>query len=98
MPAPGHPVDKRTTIPQATAKGATMAITLTALAIFTAGAIAGGYLLIIIGIRNEERRRSMLHRRAPGPSSRAARPVTGLWARQQIDSGLAPGSREDQKV
>jgi hypothetical protein len=98
MPAPRHPVDKRTTIPQATAKGATMTIALIALAIFTAGGIAGGYLLIIIGIRNEERQRSMLSRWAPDPSSRAARPVTGLWARQQTDSGLAPEPREDLKV
>jgi uncharacterized membrane protein len=75
-----------------------MAIVLIALAIFVAGGIAGGYVLIIIGIRNEDRRRTMLYRRAPDRSSRAARPVTGLWARQQIDSDPRPDYREDLRV
>lgn len=59
-----------------------MAIVLIALATFLAGGIAGGYILIIIGIRNEDRRRTMLYRWAPGHSSRAARLVTDLWAPQ----------------
>jgi hypothetical protein len=74
-----------------------MAIVLIALAIFIAGGIAGGYVLIIIGIRNEDRRHTMLYRWAPDHSSRAARSVTDLWARQQIDSG-PPGYREDLRV
>lgn len=72
-----------------------MAIVLIGLVIFIAGGIAGGYLLIILGIRREERRCSMLHRQAPGLSSRAARPVTGLWARQQVDAEVVPERRED---
>ena len=40
----------------------------------------------------------MLHRWAPDHSSRAARPVTGLWARQQIDTAPAPDRREDLYV
>ncbi len=75
-----------------------MAIVLIALAIFTAGAIAGGYLLIIIGIRNEDRRRTMLYRWAPDRSSRAARWVTDLWARQQVDAEPARDHREDLLV
>jgi hypothetical protein len=74
-----------------------MAIVLTALVIFVAGVIAGGYVLVIIGIRKEDRRRTMLYRWAPDPSTRAARPVTGLWARQQIDSD-PPAYREDLPV
>ena len=74
-----------------------MAIVLIALAIFVAGGIAGGYVLIIIGIRNEDRRRSLLYRWAPDHSSRAARSITGLWARQQIDSD-PPDYREDLRV
>jgi len=75
-----------------------MAILLIALAIFVAGGIAGGYLLVIIGIRNEDRRRTMLHRRAPDQSSQAARSITGLWARQQIDSDPPSDYREDLRV
>jgi hypothetical protein len=74
-----------------------MAIVLTALVIFVAGVIAGGYVLVIIGIRKEDRRRTMLYRWAPDPSTRAARPVTGLWARQQIDSD-PPDYRENLPV
>ena len=73
-----------------------MAIVLIGLVIFIAGGIAGGYLLIILGIRREERRRSMLHRQAPGLISGAARPITGLWARRQVDADLVPERREDQ--
>jgi hypothetical protein len=72
-----------------------MAIALIGLFIFIAGGIAGGYLLIILGIRREERRRSMLHRQAPGLSSLAARPITGLWARQQVDAHPISERRED---
>jgi hypothetical protein len=75
-----------------------MAIVLTALIIFVAGVVAGGYLLVIIGIHKEERRRTFLHRWAPGRSSQAARPVTGLWARRQIDADPAPDRREDMLV
>jgi hypothetical protein len=75
-----------------------MAIVLIALAIFVAGSIAGGYLLVILGIRNEDRRRTMLYRWAPDHSSRAARSVTGLWARQQIDADPPAGPREDLYV
>jgi hypothetical protein len=72
-----------------------MAIALIGLFIFIAGGIAGGYLLIILGIRREDRRRSMLHRQAPGLSSLAARPFTGLWARQQVDADPISERRED---
>lgn len=75
-----------------------MAIVLIALAIFIAGGIAGGYLLVIIGIRNEDRRRTMLYRWAPDPRSRAARSVTGLWARQQTDSDPPPDPRYELRV
>jgi hypothetical protein len=75
-----------------------MAIVLIGLVIFIAGGIAGGYLLIIFGIRREERRRSMLHRQAPGLSSLAARPITGLWARRQVDADPVRERREDQYV
>jgi hypothetical protein len=75
-----------------------MAIVLIGLVIFIAGGIAGGYLLIILGIRREERRHSMLHRQAPGLISGAARPVTGLWARRQIDADPVPQRREDLYV
>jgi hypothetical protein len=75
-----------------------MAIVLIGLVIFIAGGIAGGYLLVILGIRREDRRRSMLHRQAPGLSSRAARPITGLWARQQVDAEPIPQRREDLYV
>ena len=75
-----------------------MATVLIGLVIFIAGGIAGGYLLIILGIRREERRHSMLHRQAPGLSSRAARPITGLWARRQVDPDLVPQRREDMYV
>ena len=74
-----------------------MAIVLIGLVIFIAGGIAGGYVLIIIGIRNEDRRRTILYRWAPDHSSRAARSWTGLWARQQIDAD-PPKYREDQRV
>ena len=72
-----------------------MAIVLIALVIFVAGVVAGGYALVIIGIHKEERRRTLLHRWAPGRSSQGARPVTGLWARRQIDADPAPNRRED---
>lgn len=75
-----------------------MAIASIALVIFAAGLVAGGYLLVIIGIHKEERRRTLLHRSAPDRSSQAARPVTGLWARQQIDADLAHDRREDLYV
>jgi hypothetical protein len=75
-----------------------MAIVLTALVIFVAGVVAGGYVLVVIGIRREERRRTMLYRWAPGHSSRGARPVTGLWARQQTDGEPVPDRREDLPV
>jgi hypothetical protein len=75
-----------------------MADALIALVIFATGVIAGGYLLVIIGIRHEERRQTMLYRWAPNHLSRAARPVTGLWARQQVDSDPAPDRREDLYV
>jgi hypothetical protein len=75
-----------------------MAIALIGLVIFIAGSVAGGYLLIILGIRQEERRRSMLHRQAPGLASQAARPFTRLWARQQVDADPVPERREDLYV
>lgn len=75
-----------------------MAIVLIAVVIFTAGAVTGGYLLIVLGIRKEERRKTMLYRLPPGVSSRAARPITGLWARQQIDTGQSARHREDLYV
>jgi hypothetical protein len=75
-----------------------MAIVLIGLVIFISGGIAGGYLLIILGIRREERRHSMLHRQAPGLISGAARPVTGLWVRRQLDADLVPERREDLLV
>jgi hypothetical protein len=75
-----------------------MAIVLIALAVFVAGGSAGGYLLVIIGIRNEDRRRTMVYRWAPDYSSRGARPVTGLWARRQIYCGPSPDYREDLRV
>jgi len=75
-----------------------MAIALIAVVIFIAGAVAGGYLLIILGIRQEERRQTMLHRLPPDASSRAARPITGLWARRQIDTEESDRHREDLYV
>ncbi len=75
-----------------------MAIALIALVIFAAGVVAGGYLLVVIGIHREERRQTMLYRWAPNHISRAARPVTGLWARQQIDSDPSDDRREDMYV
>ncbi len=55
-----------------------MAIVLIALAIFVAGGIAGGYVLITIGIRNEDLvAEPALPRRAPDHNSRAARSITG---------------------
>ena len=81
MPAPGA----RSTAdpdPAGHGSGGTMAIVLITLAIFTAGAIAGGYLLIIIGIRNEERRRSMLYRWAPDPEQPGRAPGGAVAARR----------------
>ena len=75
-----------------------MAFVLIGLVIFIAGGIVGGYLLIILGIRREERRRSMLHRQAHGLISGATRPVTGLWARRQVDVDVVPERGEDQYV
>jgi hypothetical protein len=40
----------------------------------------------------------MLYRWAPDQSSRAARSITGLWARQQIDSDPPSDYREDLRV
>ncbi len=75
-----------------------MAIVLIGLLIFIAGGIAGGYLLIILGIRREDRRRSILYHQAPGLSSQAARPITGLWARRRVDANPVPERREDLYV
>jgi hypothetical protein len=64
---------------------------------FAAGGVAGGFFLIVHGIRREEKLHSLLHRWAPGRSSLVARPFTGLWVRQQIDPDAAP-DREDTLV
>jgi uncharacterized membrane protein len=80
-----------------------MAIILIALVIFVAGAVAGGFLLVVLGLREERRYfwdtgHSSLTGHAPGRISQAARPVTGLWARQQSDADPGPYRREDTLV
>ena len=70
---------------------------LVGLVIFVAGAVAGGILLVSLGIRREERDFS-LTRRAPGLASQGARQVTGLWVRRRTDLDPALERRPDMLV
>ncbi len=57
------------------------AILVIALVVFAAGAVAGAFILVTLGIRREERDFT-LTRRAPGQLIQGTRRVTGLWVRQ----------------